>query len=68
MSTLDKITFDTPSDLCKWLLDNPTKMLSDGDGRVWRTSSNKIYVKKANESFYNPTKTPYFIKTELTIV
>jgi len=55
MSTPHKITFDTPSDLCKWLLDNPTKMLSDGDGRVWRTSSNKIYFKKANESFYNPT-------------
>ena len=51
MSTPHKITFDTPSDLCKCLLDNPTKMLSDGDGRVWRTSSNKIYFKKANEYF-----------------
>mgnify|MGYP000872815265 FL=1 len=68
MNTLNKITFDTSLDLCKWLIDNPTKSLYDSDGRVWRTLNNKIYFRKVNESFYTPTKNPYFTKTELTIV
>ena len=68
MNTLHKITFDSESDLCEWLIDNPKKMLSDGEGRVWRALNNKIYFKKVNESFYKPIKNPYFIKTELTIV
>lgn len=68
MNTLDKISFDSCSDLCKWLINNPTKKLSDSDGRIWRVLHNQIYFKKVNDSFYTPTNNPYFIKTELTIV
>mgnify|MGYP001082309015 CR=1 FL=1 len=63
---MDKITFDNPTDLCKWLLNNPEKILFDNCGRVWRTSNNIIYFKEPKESRYIPTKNPYFVKTELT--